>query len=106
MGIIISCMLPRSSCFLIWGRPYLDSCVHGMCLTKDDLKFSILTYLLNCRSELVAISPRWAFLLLSVVAFLFGPRSTYVVFYTASAGFGLMLLIELLPKYWTGGRHR
>ncbi|KAK7696278.1 hypothetical protein QCA50_000932 [Cerrena zonata] len=58
------------------------------------------------RSEHVVISPRWAFLLLAVVSFVFGPRSTYVVFYTASAGFGLMLFVELLPTYWTGRRHR
>ncbi|CAL1700352.1 unnamed protein product [Somion occarium] len=52
------------------------------------------------------LSPRWAFLVFSRIALLFGPRWTYVVFYAASAALGILLMLELVPQYWTSWRVR
>ncbi|KAI0080840.1 PGAP1-domain-containing protein [Panus rudis PR-1116 ss-1] len=43
------------------------------------------------------ISVSWVFVLLAVVAFMFGPKRTYIVFDAASVALGIVLLVELVP---------
>ncbi|KAJ8487535.1 hypothetical protein ONZ51_g4096 [Trametes cubensis] len=49
------------------------------------------------------LSPRWGIAALAASAFLVGPRTTYLVFETASAAMGWMVLGRIGPLYW-GGR--
>ncbi|KAI9000694.1 GPI-inositol-deacylase [Trametes punicea] len=49
------------------------------------------------------VSPRWGLAALAGVAFFAGPRTTYLVFETASAVMGWMVLRRIGPLYW-GGR--
>ncbi|OSD04507.1 GPI-inositol-deacylase [Trametes coccinea BRFM310] len=48
------------------------------------------------------VSPRWGFAGLAGVAFLMGPRTTYLVFETASAAMGWVVVSRIGPLYWAG----
>ncbi|KAI9064870.1 GPI-inositol-deacylase [Trametes sanguinea] len=48
------------------------------------------------------VSPRWGFAGIAGVAFLMGPRTTYLVFETASAAMGWMVVRRIGPFYWAG----
>lgn len=46
------------------------------------------------------VSPRWGMAALAAVAFFAGPRTTYMVFETASAALGWAVMRRIAPMYW------
>ncbi|RDX53754.1 PGAP1-domain-containing protein [Lentinus brumalis] len=46
------------------------------------------------------VSPRWGFAALAVIAFFTGPRTTYMVFETASVAVGWVVTARVVPVYW------
>ena len=46
------------------------------------------------------MSPRWGMAALAGVAFVTGPRTTYMVFETASVAVGWAVMRRIGPMYW------
>ncbi|KAI0722323.1 PGAP1-domain-containing protein [Cerioporus squamosus] len=47
------------------------------------------------------VSPKWGFAALAIVAFFVGPRTTYMVFETASVAVGWAVMTRVVPAYWS-----
>ncbi|KAI0751124.1 PGAP1-domain-containing protein [Daedaleopsis nitida] len=60
-----------------------------------------LSALFGSRKRDERISPRWGFAALAAVAFFAGPRTTYMVFETASVALGWAVMRLIVPAYWT-----
>jgi hypothetical protein len=52
------------------------------------------------------LSIRWFLVVLALSAFLVGPRKPYFVFNVAKASVGLMVILNIGPRYWGGGSTR
>ncbi|TBU33000.1 PGAP1-domain-containing protein [Dichomitus squalens] len=67
---------------------------------SGDASIGIRSFFGSERQE--RVSPRWGMAALALVAFFTGPRTTYMVFETASVAMGWTVMRRIAPMYWSG----